>query len=68
MVNGTEVKEELRTRFYKVYNKIPLGIRDEPILVIEDEPISWRVARIEIDSETPSATEILEKLALLEII
>lgn len=59
---------KLKERFYKVYNNLPLGLRDEVILVIQDEPISWKVARLEIDNDTPLSKEILEKLAELQII
>lgn len=59
---------ELKERFYLAYNKVPLGIRDEPILVINDDSISWRVARLEVDTDTPLSKEILEKLAELKII
>jgi len=64
----TTAQEKLVQRFYQAYNKIPLGIRDEPILVIDDDSISWRVAKLEIDTNTPLASEILNKLAALEII
>jgi len=59
---------ELKERFYKVYNNLPLGVRDEVILVVNDEPITWKVAKLEIDNDTPLTKEILEKLASLEII
>ena len=58
----------LKEKFYKIYNNLPLGLRDELILVIHDEPITWKVARLEVDQETPLSKEILEKLAALEII
>lgn len=54
--------------FYKAYNNLPLGIRDEVILVVQDEPITWKVARLEIDSNTPLSKEILDKLIALKII
>ena len=59
---------ELKERFYKVYNNLPLGLRGEIILVINDEPITWKVARLEIDNNTLLSKEILEKLASLGII
>lgn len=59
---------ELKDRFYKAYNNLPLGLREEIILVINDESITWKVARLEIDNDTPISTEILEKLAALQII
>ena len=62
------MESHLKERFYLAYNKVPLGVRDEPILVIGDDSISWRIARLEIDSDTPLSKEILEKLAELQII
>jgi len=59
---------ELKERFYNVYNNLPLGVRDEVILVVNDEPVTWKVAKLEIDNDTPLTKEILEKLASLEII
>ena len=45
---GMEKKE----RFFKVYANLPLNLREEVILVIKDEPISWRVAYFEISDDT----------------
>jgi len=59
---------ELKEKFYKVYNNLPLNIREEIILVINDEPITWKVAKIEIDQDTALSKEILEKLTILRII
>lgn len=58
----------LKERFYKAYNNLPLGLRDEIILVIKDEPINWKVARLEIDNDTPLSKDILEKLEALQFI
>lgn len=62
------MESNLKQRFYSTYNKIPLGVRDEPILVIEDDSISWRIARIEIDAETQLSEIILKKLDALKLI
>ncbi|MEK7514115.1 MAG: hypothetical protein AAB580_04470 [Patescibacteria group bacterium] len=53
---------DLEQRFYKTYNSLPLGLRGEIILSINDESITWKVARLEIDNHTPLSKEILEKL------
>ena len=45
----------LEDRFYKVYSSLPLGVRNETILVINDDPITWKVAKLEIDNKTPIA-------------
>jgi len=59
---------DLKEKFYKVYNNLPLNLRDEVIIVIGEEPITWKVARLEIDQNTKLAQTILEKLDALHII
>lgn len=59
------VKKE---KFYKVYNNLPLSLRDEIIIVIGNEPISWKVAKLEIDNNTELSETILGKLEALKII
>lgn len=58
----------LKERFYKVYNNLPLNLREEVILVINNEPITWKVVRLEVDQDTQLAQTILEKLSALNII
>ena len=58
----------LKDKFYKIYGNLPLITRDEIILVINGEGISWKVAKLYIDQDSPLAKEILEKLAELRII
>lgn len=57
-----------KPRFYKVYNNLPLPLRNEVILVIDGEPISWKVAKLEIDNNTKLGYTIMEKLEALRII
>jgi hypothetical protein len=57
-----------KDKFYHVYANIPLNLREEIILVIEDEPISWKVAKIEVDGETKLSKKILAKLEALGVI
>ncbi len=64
-----EGKEQgLRERFLKIYADIPLSLRKEMILVLENEPISWNVAFVEVTNKTHSSTIILKKLNELRII
>ena len=60
----------LRERFLKIYSTLPLGVRKEIILVLDDPigPISWEVAFIEVDNSTPLSETILQKLEELQII
>lgn len=55
-------------RFHRVYANLPLVERDVPIVVINDEPISWRVARLEIEGRTKMGKKILGQLAKLGFI
>lgn len=59
---------DLKERFYKIYNNLPLNLREEVVLVINNEPVTWKVAKLEIDQNTKLSLEILEKLSELKII
>jgi len=54
--------------FFQVYAGLPLNLRNEVILVVNDEPITWRVAYLEIKGETKLGKRILEKLKALKFI
>ena len=58
-----------REQFLKIYANLPLGIRQEIILVLDDRgPITWDVAFVEVSADTPLSKQILEKLERLQII
>lgn len=57
-----------KTRFLQIYANLPLNQRNEIIVVIDDEPLTWNAARIEIENDTPKGKEILEKLAKMKIL
>lgn len=63
-----EKKLSNRERFLKIYSNLPLGVREEIICVIEDKPITWNVAYLEVKNETELSKEILLKLEELKII
>lgn len=52
----------------KIYANVPLGVRKEIILTLDDRPMSWDVAFIEVDNDTPLSEVIMEKLEKLGII
>ncbi len=60
----------LRERFLKIYATLPLAVRKEIVLVLDDPvgPISWEVAFIEVDNSTSLSETILQKLEELQII
>lgn len=49
-------------RFLRTYNNIPLAERNLPIFVLEGEPISWKLARTEIEKDTDLGKKIQAKL------
>lgn len=57
-----------KERFYQTYDNLPLNVRGEVVIVIEGQPITWMVAKLEIDGETDTGKLILEKLIALGII
>lgn len=59
---------EKRDKFLKIFANLPLPIRDEIILSLEEKPLTWNVAYIEIINDTPLSKEILEKLEKIGII
>ena len=60
----------LKERFLKIYTNIPMGLRSETICVVgeQDRPISWDVAFVEINQDTPMGDVILNKLYKLNLI
>ncbi|MFA6305639.1 MAG: hypothetical protein WC651_02835 [Candidatus Gracilibacteria bacterium] len=57
-----------RENFLKIYANLPLGIRKEIILTLDDKPITWNVAYTEVNANTTLSKIILEKLEKLDII
>ena len=58
-----------REKFLKIYANLPLGVRQEIILVLDDgKTLSWNSAFIEVESKTELSEKILEKLENLGII
>jgi hypothetical protein len=64
----SEDLEELRAKFSKVFASVPLPLRDEIISVIDDEPVSWSAAYLEISNKTEKGDKILKFLKHIELI
>lgn len=63
------MEKDKKTRFLEAYANLPLGLRREIILVLDTHgPITWEVAYIEIENNTPLTSQILERLDALKII
>lgn len=57
-----------RVQFLKIYANLPLGARQEIIVVIDHEPLTWNAAKIEVENNTPKAQQILDQLVDLKIL
>lgn len=58
-----------REKFLKLYSNLPINLRKEVILVLEEKgPITWEVAYLELENKTKLGDVILKKLSELEII
>lgn len=57
-----------KDKFYKIFGNLPIATRDEIILYLKGDGVSWRVAKLEIDNDTALSKIILEKLEELRII
>lgn len=54
--------------FFKVYAGLPIDERDNVVVVINKEPISWNLAYQEIKNNTKNGEKILKILKELEVI
>jgi hypothetical protein len=60
---------EKRERFLKIYANLPLGVRQEIILVLDDgRTITWDVAFFEVENNTELSKIILEKLEKIKLV
>ena len=57
-----------KTQFLKVYANLPLGTREEIIVVVDGEPLTWKAAKLEVEQDTPKGKEILDILISLKIL
>ncbi len=57
-----------RIQFLKIYANLPLGMRDEIVVVVNNEPLTWNAAKLEIEQNTPKGKEVLKILTSLKIL
>lgn len=57
-----------KAKFLKVYANLPLGVRDDIIVVVDNEPLTWKAAKLEVEQDTSKAEEILKTLISLKIL
>lgn len=58
-----------KERFFRVYANLPIGLRDQVVVVMPDVgPMSWNAAYIEVNNDTKLGNAIVEKLIESKII
>ena len=62
------MEHEYKARFIKLYSDLPLKVRQEVISVVDDEPITWNAAYIEIMNETALGEKVLRNLISYDIL
>ena len=62
------MSSDLSVKLLKIYANLPLAAREEVIVVIDDEPMTWNVLRIEVENNTPKGLKGLAILSQLKII
>ncbi|MDE1966585.1 MAG: hypothetical protein KGI45_00725 [Patescibacteria group bacterium] len=58
-----------KERFFRVYANMPVGLRDQVVVVMPDVgPLTWNAAYVEVNNGTKLGDAIVEKLIELKII
>lgn len=60
--------EELKAKFLKVFANVPLPLREEIIVMIEDKPLSWNTVYAEFKMDTVNVKEIITRLKLIGVL
>ena len=61
----------LKEKFLNIYSSVPLPLRDQIIAVggkNNDEELSWRACKVEIENDGPSAESILQQLMKIGVL
>ncbi len=51
-----------KSEFIRMYSNLPLGLRDEVVVLVDEKPLTWNSAYIEIENNTEAGKKILAKL------
>lgn len=60
--------DQVKTKFLQIYANLPLNQRNEIIIVIDDESLTWNAVKIEVENDTLTGRRILDKLIGLGIV
>jgi len=57
-----------REKFLNVYANLPLAVRNEIVIVLGEEPMTWNAVFLEVSQDSQKGEDILNKLQELKII
>lgn len=58
----------LKSRFYKTFADLPLGVRNEIVLVLNGQPMTWNVIKLEVDVDSKLSKEALKLMSELKLL
>jgi len=65
----TDKKEHPESyRFYRMYGNLPIPFRKEIVAVVDDEPMSFAVIKLELDNKTEMGNRALQNMIDMELI
>lgn len=56
------------SRFLQVYANLPVALRNQIIVIIDDVPLTWNAVYLELTTETELGKRAYEKLIEMEIL
>lgn len=62
--------ENIKSVFLKAYANLPLALRQEIIVVLDGEPLTWNAVKLEVENNTKKgddALKILQDLGILKV-
>ncbi len=58
----------LKSRFYKTFADLPLGVRNGIVLVLNGQPMTWNVIKLEVDVDSKLSKEALKLMSELKLL
>jgi hypothetical protein len=55
-------------KFYKMYGNLPIPVRKEIVTVVDNEPMSFSVIKLELDNETQMGYKALDSMLKMKLL
>lgn len=57
-----------KEKFLQIYANLPIASRNEIIVVVDGEPMTWKAAKIEVEINTSIGMKVLDKLENMNLL